>query len=257
MITASGVTSSTVGKPVLSEADLRRLLAKVDTLQPEQARVLLQGLAEEINERCAQDGIFWLRFVKTRDEADPSSSVKPFPVHLEYTTEIWRELVTKQRVVIAKSRQMLISWLIACFCVWWARYKPNQAIYWQTKKWEDATAAICLPAGGVKARCQFIEDNLPAWMRVAYKPIDGQMEYPNGSIIKALAGGADQIRGKVASIVVEDEFAFAEDQDGVYTSVAPLIQKGAKAFFISTPNGTDNMFATLYHGRSVATEQPA
>ena len=45
-----------------------------------------------------------------------------------------------------------------------------------------------------------------------------------------------------------------EDQEGVYLSVAPVVQKGAKAFFVSTPNGTSNQFATLYHGRPVGVE---
>lgn len=241
---------------LLSKPDLKRLLTKIDTLQPEQAQMLLEGMAQEINAQCAQDGLFWLRWVKTRDEADPNHAVKPFPLNLEYTREIWQELVARRRIIIAKSRQMLMSWEIAAFCCWWARYREHQAIYWQTKKWEDATSAVCMPKGSVKARCQFIEDHLPSWMKVAITPNDGRIQYPNGSVIQALAGGADQIRGKVASVIVEDEFAFAEDQDGVFTAVAPLIQKGSKAIFVSTPNGTQNMFATIYHGRPVGDAQP-
>ena len=150
----------------------------------------------------------------------------------------------------------LMAWILACFCVWHARYKPNQAVYWQTKAWDDAVAMVCMPSGGFAARCQFIEDHLPTWMQVEYKAAEGRIQYPNGSIIQALSGGADKIRGKTASVVIQDEFAFAEDQDGVYAAVAPLIQKGAKAIFVSTPNGTGNAFATLYHGRKLATEQP-
>jgi phage FluMu gp28-like protein len=63
-----------------------------------------------------------------------------------------------------------------------------------------------------------------------------------------MAGGADKVRGRVVSVYVGDEFAHQDDQDGVFTAVAPLLQKGAKGIFISTPNGA-NMFATLYHGR--------
>ena len=238
----------------LNPEDLKRLLARVDGLPPAEVRRLLSGLAGEVDRRSAADGLFWLRFVVTRDEADPASAVKAFPLHLEYIRLIWQELATKQKLVIAKSRQMLMSWLMAAFCVWWARYKPNQAVYWQTKAWDDAVAMVCMPSGGFQARCQFIEDHLPPWMRSDYKAAEGRIQYPNGSIIQALAGGADKIRGKTASVYVSDEFAFQEDQEGVYTAVAPLIQKGAKAIFISTPNGTANQFATLYHGRNVATE---
>ena len=104
-------------------------------------------------------------------------------------------------------------------------------------------------------RCQFMEANLPPWMRQPVKESEGRLQYPNGSIIQAIAGGADKARGKTFSIYVGDEFAHMEDQDGVYLTVAPVIQKGAKAFFISTPNGTSNHFSTLYHGRQVGTEE--
>ena len=78
------------------------------------------------------------------------------------------------------------------------------------------------------------------------------MQYPhNGSMIQALSGGADQIRGTTPSLLIEDEFAHQEDQPGVYTAVAPLIQKKAKLVFASTPNGASNTFATLYHGYPV------
>ena len=91
-------------------------------------------------------------------------------------------------------------------------------------------------------------------MRQEYKPSEGRIQYPNGSLIQALSGGGDQVRSATGSIFVEDEYAHQEEQDSVYTALAPLIQKGAKGIFISSPNGTSNTFATLYHGRHVGEE---
>lgn len=239
---------------MISNEHLEQILRRLDTLAPHERDQLFEGLKSEILTRCATDGLFWLKFVKTRDEADPANPVKPFPVHLEYVQALWKEYETYQRVVVAKSRQMMVSWITCAFCVWWARFRPNQAVYFQTKAWPDAVSMICMPTGGFSGRCQFIEDNLPEWMKIHYKPSEGRIQYPNGSIIQALSGGADQMRGKTGSLMILDEFGFQEDQDGVYTSLAPLIQKGAKAFFISTPNGTGNYFATLWHGRPVGEE---
>lgn len=203
---------------------------------------------------CEHDGLFWLRYVVTRDEADPNKAIKPFPIDKEYVRELWWIFDHSTFGVIAKSRQMLVSWCIAAHSVWWARFKSNQAVYYQTKAFEDAIAMVAMPEGGFEGRCQFIESHLPDWLKVKVKVSEGRIQYPNGSIIQALAGGADKIRGKTASRVYEDEFAFQDDQDGVYTAVAPLRQNGAAAFFISTPNGADNLFATLYHGRPVGQE---
>ena len=205
-----------------------------------------------LRHRSNEDGLFWLKFVLTRDEADPGHSIKPFPVHLGYLREFWTVLHDHSLVVVAKSRQMLVSWAVAAFCVWTARSKPHQAVYWQAQKAEDAVSMVCAPEGATQARCQFIEANLPEWMRVPIKPVEGRLQYPNGSCITALAGGADKIRGKTASLIVLDEFAHFDEQQGVYTSIAPLIQKGAKAVIVSTPNGSTNLFATLFHGRDVS-----
>ena len=200
---------------------------------------------------CADDGLFWLRFAQTRDEADPGNPVKPFPLHLEYVRSLWGVLTGSQRVVIAKSRQMMVSWCVAAFAVWWARHRGNQAVYYQTKAHADAVSMVAMPDGGFEGRCQFLESHLPTWMRVTYKASEGRIQYANGSIIQALAGGADQIRGKVPSVYISDEFAFQDDQDGVMTAVMPLIQKGSKVILVSTPNGSENAFCTLWHGHSM------
>ena len=215
---------------------------------------VLAGLHDELRDACTRDGLYFLKFVRTRDEADPDTPVKPFPLHLPYVSEFWRVLEREQRVVCAKSRQMLVSWILCAFCCWWARSHANQAVYWQTQKAEDAYEKVALPVtGGVGylGRCQFIEANLPPWLQVLdlrKSTSEGRIVYPNGSLIQALPGGADQIRGKVASLVIQDEFAFQEEARGVYAAVAPLIQKGMKFFCVSTPNGAENTFAKLYHG---------
>lgn len=223
-------------------------------MAPAEAQRLYAGLVQDIRARADRDGLFWLRYVVTRDEADPAHSVKPFPLHLDYLRDLWGVFSDRNLVVVAKSRQMLVSWVVAAFAVWTARSKPHQAVYWQAQKQEDAVGMVCSPEGAQQARCQFIEANLPTWMRVNVKPVEGRLQYPNGSVIQALSGGADKIRGKTASLIVLDEFAHMLDQQQIYTSVAPLVQKGAKLLIVSTPNGSGNTFATLFHGRPVTAE---
>ena len=207
-------------------------------------------------DQCQRDGEVFLRFVRTRDEADSEQAVKSFPGHMEYLSELWKVLARDQRVVIAKSRQMMVSWIVCAFCIWWARFKPHQAVYWQSQQWKDACGMVAQADGQTMGRCQFMEANLPAWLKVAVKTQEGLISYPNGSFIQAVAGGADQIRGKVFSLAVEDEAAKQEEFTGVYQTIAPLLQKGSRCIVIGTPNGTSNMFATLYHGRPVGLERP-
>ena len=237
----------------LTPDQLSRLLGSMDEGT---AAGVLSAFHDEIRVRCNTDGLFWLRFARTRDEADPENSTKSFPVHFPYVREIWGELTTYNKIVIAKSRQMMVSWILCAFCCWWARTKPNQAIYFQSQKDEDANAMVALP-GQIYGRCQFIESNLPGFLRQACKATEGKLTYPNGSFIQALAGGADQVRGKVASLIVEDEFAFQPEARGVYTAASPLIQKGAKFIAVSTPNGAEGMFAHLFFGTEQRNYIPA
>lgn len=228
----------------LTPDELGRLLSRCDE---HTAQGLLSVLQDEIRTRCGTDGLYWLRFVSTRDEADPDNPVKLFPVHLPYLGAVWTAFGERNRTIAVKSRQIMFSWLLTAYMCHWARSKPNQAIYYQTQKAEDADAMVAL-AGNVEGRCQFIESHLPDFLRVKVRATQGSLQFPNGSFIQALAGGADQIRGKVASLIVQDEFAFQPEARGVYTACAPLIQKGAKFIAVSTPNGISGEFARLWHG---------
>lgn len=228
---------------------LERVLARVAAgeLSLADQQRLQASLTAELVARCAADGWFWTKFMSTRDESFAAQAVRPFPREREDIHLVWDLLQTRQKMVMAKSRQMMASWVVAAFMTWWARSKPNQACYYQCKAFEDAVAMVAMPEGGFQGRCQFIESHLPDWLRVGYKASEGRIQYDNGSLIQGLAGGSDKIRGKVASIIVEDESAFQEDQEGVFTAVMPLVQNGSKIVFVSTPNG-ENFFSTIFFG---------
>lgn len=238
----------------LSQEDARRVLARWDAATADQQKSLLVAVQAELNDRCSRDGRLWLNLVTTRDEADvKSGGKKSFPTHLPYVMAAWDVIDREQRVVVAKSRQMFVSWILSAYAVWTARYHPNSLVVYQTQKWEDAVAMVATPGSakesGYAGRMQFIEQHLPSWMRQHILTSEGNIDYPNGSRIMALAGGANQIRGKTATLVIEDEFAFQPEAKGVYTAVAPLIQKGCRFVAVSTPNGAEgNLFYHLYHG---------
>ena len=226
-------------------------LDKLERLDPAAHQQVAAALIQELQQECQKDGLLWLRNVQTRDEADPDQPIKPFPVHLEYIRHLWDLLGTHHRLVIAKSRQMLVSWLVVGFCVWWARYRPHQAVYWQSQQWKDACGMVARSDGQPLGRAHLIERYLPGWLQQPIKTQDGLISYPNGSFIEAVAGGADQIRGKVGSIVVLDEFAKQVEAAGVWATIAPIAHEKVRVVIIGTPNGTDNTFCTLWHGRPV------
>lgn len=238
---------------ILQDVDPVVLSKRLDELSGKEAKTLLLGLRSEALNRCGQDGKFWLQFVRTRDEADADETTKSFPVHLDYVTQIWDTLVLHNRVAIAKSRQMLLSWIACAFMCWTARFKPNALVILQTQKWEDACTMVAMAGnrgeGGYVGRCQFIESHLPSWLQQKFVPTEGAIDYPNGSRVMALAAGANQIRGKTASLIVLDEYAFLSEAKQTYAAISPLVQKGCKVVVISTPNGAEgNSFFHLWNG---------
>ena len=246
--------------PVLTPEVLERVRGHLPTMTPKDAQAALAGVAGQVLARCATDIEFWLRFVVTRDEADPANPVKPFPIHLDYMRRLIRLLTTEQRLAIVKSRQMLVSWATCAYMTYRARFTPHQAVLYQTQNWPDAVKMVAMPgAGGFAGRCQFIEQHLPHWMRQpGIACTEGRIVYPNGSLIEALPGGADKIRSKTASVIVLDEMAFLEDAKGTYTAIAPLVQKGASLVMISTPAGAEgNMFYHLWHGTPISVGEAA
>lgn len=149
-----------------------------------------------------------MHHVWTRDEYDPVTPVKPFPYE-PALHELLREIHEgdQQVTCVGKSRQLTVTWLICAYWAWWARFHPNQLLFIQSKKEEDAANLVFNKEPGM-ARISFIEENLPTWMRLNPKGSYGVLLYPNGSKIWGIPQGGDIIRSYTGSGLFSDEAAF-------------------------------------------------
>jgi hypothetical protein len=235
----------------------------LEVLAPDEQQKLVSGLILAELERCRQDGWYWVvNHVKTRDEAaGAEESVKAFP-DLAQLEAIWTALAdpNENLYAIAKSRQIMMSWECCSFCVHVGRFHPNRLIVWQSKREQDA---IDMVSHGEKrhdtARMEFIEQNLPTWMRDrSWNGAEwingrarfghGEITWPNGSKVVAIPEGGHQVRSKTPSVVVMDEMAFMEQARLSVTAVLPTIQKQTKLICVSTPNGKQNAFWQMFSG---------
>lgn len=163
-------------------------------------------------ELCAKDPAYWIwndqRYVWTRDEYDPKVPVKPFPDE-PGLRECLREIHAGEQQVtcIGKSRQLTITWLICAYWAWWARFTPDQLLFIQSKKEEDAANLVFNKEPGM-GRISFIETNLPWWMKQKLSESYGILLYPNGSKIWGIPQGGDIIRSYTGSGLFADEAAF-------------------------------------------------
>lgn len=232
------------------DATNREILVGLPESERRKAMQLLfeKYTAAEI-ERCTNDGWYFVKhLVKTRDEAaGAEKSVMLFPDEPALEA-IWNVLEhsPSKLIIIAKSRQIMVSWVTCAFALWRARFFPNRQIVWQTKKEDDAKDMVSYGSERLdQARMQFIEANLPTFMAKRRRFRDGQILYDNGSKIVAVPEGGNQVRSKTTSLMVIDEAAFQEQFRSAWTAALPLLNKEARLVAVSTANG-ENAFYEAY-----------
>jgi phage FluMu gp28-like protein len=172
----------------------------------------------------------WL-FIKdccwTMDEAD-EGKVKQFPnkPYLKYVCEVWQR---ESLLAIPKTRRMMLTWIMLALHLWAALFKPNSAIFVQSKKADDSDFLI-----GDK-RMMFLYNNLPKeypWPKCSKKQYN--LQFDNGSYVMAIGQGADQLRQYTASYAMLDEFAFWESAEDTWGALKPIIQGGGRVTLISS-----------------------
>lgn len=104
-------------------------------------------------------------------------------------------------------------------------------------------------------RYKFSYERLPMWMKPAVKSYNElRVNLTNGSHVEVAATTANTFRGRSKTILYLDEFSHVPENviQGFWTSLLPVISGGGKTgktkiFISSTPNGTEGLFAKIYH----------
>lgn len=234
-----------------------------ETLPPAQMSQLLKtegddtltlvALQQELDDAFSKDCWRWMcSCVFTVDEAQygmrGAPKIRPWPQHLTYLKGVLDVLLNEPLVMIPKSRRVMVSWLVAAYFVWVARYQDHAALFWQSET-EKKAAYI------VDQRCHFIETNLkPPEFRKRITTIKtkdslvGQINYPNGSYIWAVPQGGDVLRTYTATKVMMDECEFQPQAPGAVRALMPMVEKGAQAILVSSSNGPIGVLAEVCNG---------
>lgn len=202
-------------------------------------------------ELCRKDvSHFAFNHVMTKDEHDRVNAVKALPdkEYLRILFNTWDKGELIQ--FVAKSRQLMVSWALCVYTVWTARFHPHQLCLFQSKKLEDAQKMVFLKWPD-QARCSFIENNLPAFIKVCWDgkkwlPIDlstacneGTIVYPNGSRVEAIPQGPTHIESRVPSLYVNDEATLQEEWRAGYAAslpclTGPTVAESGRAIHVAT-----------------------
>jgi hypothetical protein len=179
--------------------------------------------------------VFVTNFCQTLDSHDRVTPIKPFPgrAYLKDLTRLW---VDSPLLAVAKSRQMLATWLFVCLYLWEAITTPGRLIFLQSKREEDAIGNANA-ATGLLGRMRFVLNRLPASLRPAYKATVNKIEFTgNHSTVWAIPQGPDILRQHTASGILSDEMAFQYLAEEAYTAAIPTVENGGRFTALSTAN---------------------
>lgn len=222
---------------------------------------LAQELEKERYRRDAHAFIF--EGLRTKDEHDLKSPVKPFPDELclratldlylvsaklkepdsaiyalgvGIRTEFLQHIYRSGILFIEKSRHVMATWLTCAYLLWRARAFPHQLVMVQSKR-EDDVAALVYDKEPDQGRISFLEWSLPDHLRLCEFPKAGKychLYIPNGSHIWGIPEGGHIIRSHNPSVVFSDEAAFQPEFGKAYTAALPAITNGGQLIVVSS-----------------------
>jgi hypothetical protein len=227
-------------------------VARLSAADKERLRAALE--AREIA-RCRESFEYYLmRHVRTRDEHDKKSPVKRVPdkAYIRYLAHRFQHGPDVQYV--AKSRQLMVSWILCARACWEMQFHPHARVCFQSKKLEDACEMVFDTEWKV-ARMSFILGSLPEYLRICVASVEeagvfvekivpysmdnrvftwGSIKMPNGARCDALAQGAAQVESKVPSLFLSDEASLQDEWADSQAAAAPCLEGGGKGITVGT-----------------------
>lgn len=193
----------------------------------------------------------------TFDELAKTTGLDPrrrFPdkAYLQMTVREWER---NRRLRIEKSRQILITWLLAALWLHWVLKNRGQRVAWICKTFADASDHL-------QSRLQYIYQEIPSeWEKPVVEFVEGELRVFHDaesaiptSRIEAIAAergraadAANQLRSFTYSGINWDEAAFQSGQDEIYAAALPCVGAGGRFNIVSSANGR-NFFWRLGYG---------
>ena len=187
---------------------------------------LLKGYSTKIPDLILSTGWFL-----TRDEDNPDGINHPIP-DKQYTRYILHECCAAPRLVLPKSRQVMVSWLLAAYGLARCLTRKHFLAIYQTKREDDSVGFI--------DRVHFLYRHLPEEVRAA-RPANldnsTKIEF-DGTDCKfwGIPQGADIIRSNTVSLFMSDEVNFQPNARASLRAAMPSLGKTGQGIWVSSAN---------------------
>lgn len=190
--------------------------------------------------KCAQDPVYFItKYVKIQH---PTKGCVPFELY-DYQLEMIDAVHNNKDTILLCSRQLGKTTVVSMYILWWTTFHDDIKAIIASKAMNHATE--------IMSRIKYAYEELPDWLKAGCKFYNRtSIEFDNGSKIKCEATSEKTGRGDSPTIIFLDEIAFISKriQDELWASLAPALSTGGKFVLTSTPNGDDELFASLWRG---------
>lgn len=195
-------------------------------------RKRVAAVLELEHRKCATDPFhFIVKYLLTEDSQDLDNPYKPFPERCyDYLRHLLDYILTEPLLAIEKSRQVMVTWLMAAYSLWLCLFHKGVMVRIQSKKKEDVEDII--------DRISVLYRSMPNWLKARHpaKIIGDRIRFPmTRSKIVAVPQGAGHHRGPTPTLVWNDETADQSDLPAIWKALRPSLAAGkGRVVFTST-----------------------
>jgi len=202
------------------------------------ASTALHTKNEQIREiiKCGKDPVYFIKnYVKIQH---PTQGTIPFETY-DFQDDCIAAFLEHRLNIILKSRQLGLSTVSAAYAVWMAIFQKDKNILVIATKLATAINFI--------KKVTVMVGNIPKWLLLPkYEPSKQQVQFSNGSTIKAVPTSEDAGRSEALSLLIVDEAAWILGFSEIWAGLAPTFSTGGRAIILSTPNGVGGQYYNLW-----------
>lgn len=197
-------------------------------------------LIQELD-RCQKDPIYFIENYVYIKGMKGKTLFKMF----DYQKQMIRNYMDHSRNIVLASRQVGKTETSAAYILWFAIFHKEKTILIASNKSDNAKEIIGKVVYAYEELPDFLKPGIDenTWNKFS-------LQFENRSRIMAATTAVDTGRGLAIDLLYVDELAFvkAHIQDQFFTSILPTLASrvDGKMIISSTPNGDNNLFATLW-----------
>ncbi len=175
---------------------------------------------------------------------DPRHNLpRKFP-EWEFVHEIANALDAHDRLLVVKSRQMMVTW-IGCAYVLYQALNSGPGVHLVISK-EERSAKEMIDRIRFMLAHSWEEDDRPK-----HKASKGTIHFSElETRIISLPAAPYAVRGQSPRTLFWDEMAFTPEDEEIWAAVKPAVDSGGRFLGVSTPNGPLGVFYRLIHDDS-------